>query len=269
MYSMRSALTLLALALPASVQAHAFWLQPDDYQIEVGADVAFDFRVGDGADADSWGLYWERVVSLRSYRQGGVVDHQIAITPTTETEQGGARFALDTPGTHIVAFESQSSFSDLEASCFNAYLTEEGLTAAAEARRANGQEEANGTELYSRRAKTLVQVGDERTDSVTVPIGQTLEIVPEANPYARGGAGPMPLRVFYRGRPLAGATVHFVDLDTGGDAIKRRTDGDGRVAFDLGPRGRWLFDVVWATPSPNDDRADFSTIFASLTVGRE
>ena len=264
-----AAVATMALALPASLQAHAFWLQPDDYHVEKNESITFNFRVGDGAEAEDWDLYWDRVVSLRSYQADGVVDRQAEIVATTDTERGGASFSFVGDGTHIVAFESQTSFSDLKPDRFDAYVREEGLTAIAEVRRANGGSVGNGTELYSRRSKALIQVGDDLTDNVTIPIGQTLEIVPEINPYTLSGEAQMPLRVMYRGKPLGGATVHFVDLDRGGEAIKRQTDSDGRVAFEIADKGRWLFDVVWATPSPQNDRADFSTIFSSLTFGRK
>lgn len=258
----------LVMTLPAPLQAHAFWLEPEDYRLDAGQKVEVDFRIGAGDDEiEPWNLRWGKVVSLRSHHPGGFRDHQAEITETTDTQPGGATVGFERPGTHILAFESHPSFSDLEAERFNPYIEEEGLTLVRNAREAAGTTDINGTELYSRRSKTLIQVGAETTDNVLEPIGQTLEIVPDRNPYALGGDGRLPLRVLFRGRPLEGATVHLTDLTNPDDeVVQRQTDAEGRVAFEITERGRWVADLVWAVPS-SDDRAEFDTIFSSLSFG--
>ena len=44
------------------------------------------------------------------------------------------------------------------------------------------------------------------------------------------------------------------------------TDGQGRARFPMRP-GAWMLNVVWSNPSERDPRADFETIFSSLTFG--
>ena len=73
-------------------------------------------------------------------------------------ERADARFVLQMPGTHLIAFATNHAQNDLAAPEFNEYLAHEGLAAVIADRRAKRTEGARGRELYSRRAKTLVQV---------------------------------------------------------------------------------------------------------------
>ena len=123
-----------------------------------------------------------------------------------------------------------------------------------------------GRELYSRRGKAIFQVGRRLTDDPVRPIGQTLEIVPARNPYALRPGEELRLRVWFRGVPLAGAQVVLERLGEvaalGAPAI---SDARGEVAFPFA-RGAWKANVVWSVPI-EDPRADYETIFASLTFG--
>ena len=78
--------------------------------------------------------------------------------------------------------------SHLPAIRFNDYLKVEGLTPALEQRELTHRMSADGSENYSRRAKSLVQVGTREVASqgqVTEPLGLPLEIVPEQKPLRR------------------------------------------------------------------------------------
>ncbi len=262
----RTVFAAIALALPVAASAHSFWLQPQDHTTEAGEPVTVEFKVGDAGDVNDWGLYWERIGAFQLYGPDGVTDQQRALRTTALGEAGTARVTLDEPGSYVLAFSSNPSASDLEAERFDRYVEHEGLSAIAadRASRANGG--LNGTELYARRAKTLWQVGDSHTENVTQPIGQTLEIVPLANPFAMGEGEPLPLQVLWRGEPLEGATLSAAALDETGEATTYMTAADGTVTIPAQSALPMLYSVVWGVPAPNDDRADYFTIFASLTV---
>ncbi len=263
-----------ALVVPAAAAAHSFWLQPADHSPDQGEELRVEFKVGDVGVGDNeaadWGLYWERIVSLRLYGPGGVTDQQSAVRTTKAGEVGGAVVTVPGPGSYILAFESNPSFSDLEAERFDRYVENTSLTAIAADRAARGRSGIRGTELYSRRAKTVLQVGEEQTRNVTRPIGQTLEIVPTENPFSMGEGEQLPLLVLWRGKPLAGALLEASALDGGsdglGDLTTYRTDEYGTVVIPAQNGSAMLYSVVWGEPAPNDTRADYFTVFASLTV---
>ena len=126
----------------------------------------------------------------------------------------------------------------------------------------------NSTELYSRRAKLLIQVGGETTDNILQPIGQTLEIVPERNPYSMGNDRTLPVRIMFRGKPLAGGLVELIDLTDPAEPVARqKSDAEGRTTFEIPQRGAWRINLIWSVPNPGNDRAQFDTVFSSLTFG--
>ncbi|MEO1309963.1 MAG: DUF4198 domain-containing protein [Pseudomonadota bacterium] len=262
---------LLAAALfcaATSASAHDFWLAPAAFQMDAPGVTRVDFSIGHASKVEPWNLQWSRVYSLRTYTAEGVADHQRSIIPKTPLAPGFARVALEAAGTHVVAFESRDSFSELEAERFNAYAEKEGLVAVLSARENAGTTDESGRETYSRRAKALVQVGDVVTDNVLEPIGQTLEIVPLRHPYALGDDRALPVRVLFRGEPLQGALIDLTDLASGdGPLQSRRTDAAGVATFEVPEAGAFKLNVIWGVSTPASDRAEFDTIFCSLTFG--
>lgn len=259
----RLAVLVVAATAPPAL-AHEMWLQPSAYRVAAGDDVPIKWLVGEAADVTAWPFRWDKLVSLRSFGPRGVADQQAAIPLSGGIESVSAR--LRDPGTHVVALESYQQPHEMAAAEFNAYLIEDGLAQAIAQRRADGSENRPGREIYSRRAKALMQVGATATDNVTRPIGQTLEIVPERNPYA--GGTRLPVRIFYQGRLLRGALVALTPLGIGAKPLQRvTTDANGRAVFDLPRRGNWMVSVVWTRPIPGNKLADYDTVFASLTFG--
>ena len=204
-----------------------------------------------------WAVDLNRVVFLRSFGPDGSQDHRAELR-----EGGGVDGVLNfsRPGTYVVAMQTTPAESDLPALRYNSYATEEGLTPALLLRQRTGRADSNGREIYSRRVKALVQVGRAAgpQPQVTRPIGLSLEIVPERDPY----------RVLYEGRPLAGALVKLTNLDFDTRPVEmHRSDRAGRAAFSVPNHGAWLINVIWTKPIRGNPKADFDTTFSSLTFG--
>jgi uncharacterized GH25 family protein len=258
-----------AWALPAA--AHDFWIQPETFRVAPGAAVPLVLQVGHGKDRERSAMPRSRILRLDALGPGRRrTDLREGLHPGARHGDATARF--DTPGVHVVALATdEGAISRLPAAKFNAYLAEEGLTPAATVRKRTGRTQAEGVERYGRRTKTLVQVGtpDRKPQPhVTRPVGLTLELVPEANPYAVPRPAHLPVRVYYQGRPLAGALVKRIDLDNDATPAQAlRTDASGRVRFPLPAKGRWLLAVAWTRPLLGDRQADFETVFSSLSFG--
>lgn len=260
----RMILLIAAIASPAA--AHDFWIQPAAFHVAVGAPVAVTLLVGHGTDRQRWGAKAARVVRFATIVGATTVDRRALLH--TESGSDDATLSFASPGTHIVMLETNHATSVLPAIRFDDYVKVEGLTPAATLRA--GKPASAGREIYSRRAKALIQVGAPMGAQpwITRPIGQTLEIVPQINPYRLVDGQALPVRVYYRGQPLGGATVKLVNLDADSKpAAVRLTGSDGRVAFDVPRRGRWQLNVVWTRPIVGHPDADYDTTFASLTFG--
>jgi hypothetical protein len=262
---MRVPVTML-LMLASPVAAHDFWIDLPRYRQPEATPIDVRFLIGD-TKVEPWETLWRKVVSLRDYGPDRVTDLQAGIRPETATDTGGATIRLAGAGTHVIGFESALAENDIPAAEFNAYAAHEGLTPAIEARKAAGTENTRGRETYSRRAKALVQVGPEATDNATRAIGLTLEITPEANPYALAPGQPLVLRVDWHGKPLPGASVVLEPLDgKSAHGTPVITDAQGRARFPAPGTGRWRANVVWTQPISHP-RAEFDTVFSSLTFG--
>lgn len=265
----RRARLLIALMLAGSASAHDFWLQPRSWQAALGSAVPFVVEVGHGSFRQQWGVDGGHLVALQDLSVNG---RSADLRPLFKT--GGKvphlTRAFRQSGLHVVSLVSTDAASDLPSIRFNDYIKVEGLTPAIDARARSGTTNSNGRELYSRRAKALVQVGPAtvRDDSIaTRPLGLTLEIVPLRNPYSLGADGVLPVQILYNGRPLPGALVKLTNLEFDDRPLRiARSDAAGRTSFVVPQVGSWLVNVIWTQPI-RSPQAEFHTVFSSLTFG--
>lgn len=261
-----TALAALAAVLVGPAAAHDFYIVLDRWTVAdaEAAKINAEFRVGHVADAEPWIMRDGRVVALSTVGPSGRLERNDALIFPTAGEKSGAAITLPGAGFHVIAFETDDAFNQLGPEAFNAYLAEEGLAPAIEARRAAGDEDRPGRELYSRRAKALVRVG---AGAAPPALGQTLEITPLDDPFALEAGAPLRVRVDYENAPLAGATVSLESLDVGFlPIVRKKTGADGIAEFKFPKTGAWKLAVVWTKPI-DDPRADFQTVFSSLTFG--
>jgi hypothetical protein len=260
-------MALAGSALAAPLAAHDFWLQTRGFQFPAPAAAPFVVLVGHGVFRERWAGDMSRLLFLRTIGPDGIQDHRGDLVAGAASN---GILKLPRAGTYVVAMQTTPAASDLPALRYNSYATEEGLTPALEQRTKTGQTNANGRETYSRRLKSLVQVGDTSgpQPQVTRRIGLSLEIVPERDPYKLRKDGQLPVRVWFEGRPLAGALVKLTNLDFDTRPVEmHRSDASGRASFNVPDRGAWLVNVIWTKPISGNPAADFETTFSSLTFG--
>lgn len=259
----------LALIWPNLALAHDFWLAPKTYEIAKPGPVPVSVMVGHPKDQNHWPVEPHRMISVRSVSKSGTQDQQMTVASYSALK--ALPIKLETKGLHIIALETTSAKSVLEAEKFNNYVEEEGITPILQARTLNGTLDTSGREIYSRRGKALVQVGtpDRKTSKfVSRPLGQTLEIVPLMNPYALKSGEDFTTKVYYRGVPTPGVSVGLVSLDTEAGHISTAvSDFQGNVTIKRPETGAWMLHAVWSDPMENTDDADFDTIFSSLSFG--
>ena len=258
---------LVALICAPPAFAHDFWLQPTEFNVSVGEPVPMTIQVGHGPFRTRWSGAVDRVVLFSGTGPRGAVDLRPRLNPNPARD---AVLAFDSPGTEVVAFQSTPAASNLPSIRFNDYIKVEGLAPAIRQRADARTTDAPGKEIYSRRCKVLIQVGAATggQSQVTKPLGLTLEIVPERNPYALRPGEALPVRVLYEGRPLAGALVKLTNLEFDVRPVAMHlTDAAGRAAFALPHTGDWLINVIWTKPIKGNPAVDFETVFSSLTFG--
>jgi uncharacterized GH25 family protein len=113
--------------------------------------------------------------------------------------------------------------------------------------------------LYVESAKGVANVGALADPAaVSVPVGLPLEIIPLANPATVKPGGPLPLKLLWRGEPLAGAPVYarYAGLEEIAGSPEARafyglTDRDGLVTVVPTVDGEWI--VTARAEKPFDD----------------
>jgi uncharacterized GH25 family protein len=262
---------LLRFSYPSSVDAHDFWVQPNVYWLRPQALTPLTLQVGHGPFRQRSPIPLGRITRFEAIAPNGMtINLQGNLHLGANGEDGD--FSFPNPGAYVLVLETDDrAQSHLPAIRFNDYLKAEGLTPALEQRERTHRMGADGSENYSRQAKTIVQVGAAEARSqaqVTKPLGLPLEIVPEQSPYTMPRPATLPVRVIYLGRPLAGALVKLTNLEH--DAVPfaiQLTDHTGRASFTMPTEGTWLLNVIWTRPLPQSRETDFETIFSSLSFG--
>jgi uncharacterized GH25 family protein len=201
---------------------------------------------------------------------GDLIDLRGALNPGDRMDDG--HFQLTKQGTYILAMETDNhARSQLPATRFNDYIKVEGLSPALMERARTARMEMEGSEIYSRNAKSIIQVGPSSgaTDAdIGRPAGLPLEIVPLKNPYADPRPKILPVRVLYHGQKLPGALVKLTNLELDAAPIAEHvTDNDGKAQFIMPQNGYWHLNVIWTKPLPSSYGTDFETVFSSLSFG--
>lgn len=291
----------LLLAGPAS--AHQFWIRPGHFRPEAGAAVRARLFVGDGFEGGEAFRRNERHLRSFQWVQG---DERGDVRGLEGRDPAGV-FMAPRPGVAFVTYESEPSFARLSAVDFNHYLDGEGLTQAAASRREAGEMNRPAKESFRRCAKALIRVraqngaapGERGTPFVAGvgfdrPLGLDLELVPEVDP-TRPGLRALPVRLLWKGEPLAGAQVQAfreptaepprVSRETAGEARPSRepeesasgsekktsrearavTDSDGRATLTLSESGVWMLSAVHLERAAPDERVDWQSVWTSLT----
>jgi len=258
--------------LAGAAGAHDFWIQPETFWSAPGIAVPFTLQVGHGPLRQRTPIPSRRVTRFSATGPTGApADRRGGLHLGDPAADGAVRF--DTPGVYVLALETDAKAeSHLPAIRYNDYLQVEGLTPALEWRARRHQAGRDGSETYSRCAKSLLAIGAVGSGAdqaaVTRPVGLALEIVPELSPYALPRGTALPVHILYDGRPLPGALVKLNDLDHDAQPVEiHRTDPAGRAIFRLPAAGRWQMNVIWTRPLPATAETDFETTFSSLSFG--
>lgn len=173
------------------------------------------------------------------------------------------------PGTYVLGVSTRPSIIALSADTFNMYLAEDGIPDALTARRRTGELGRPAKERYSKHVKSLIQVGNRRTEHYATALGYPAEIVPQMNPYSlRGGAGvELRVRTVVEGTAKANQFVLYGGRTLNGSRIAQRStrsDTAGIARIPLRTRGYWYVKFINMTRLQNDS-VDYESRWATLT----
>jgi uncharacterized GH25 family protein len=255
------ALALAALfALSEPALAHDFWIEPSTFRPAVGSTVALRLVVGQGFRGDA--LPRNPALIARFVLVGEAGETPVGGRPADEPA-GSVR--VDRPGLHVAGYRSGTSQVMLEPAKFEEYLREEGLEGIVAERARRGESQKPSREIFSRCAKALLEAGDAAPGDGDRPLGFTLELTAEKNPYGLAAGAELPVRISYEGKPLPDALVIALPYDEPDRKLSQRSDGKGRVVFRLPRAGVWLVKAVHMVRTRGNAEAEWESFWASMT----
>ncbi len=260
------------------VQAHEFWFEPVTAPLTAGGTVQLDLRVGEFFEGEQMGFSAPQTVGLRQYSAAGGKDLRAMLPSPSRGAVATLELPLPSPGSYLVAFDSQPSQISLPAGTFHAYLHDEGLDFIKTQREAAGAAEKPGRERYRRHVKTLLRVGNapgSNSSAATAAAadktfatrtGQRLEIVPSNDPLTMKPGDALGLQVLFDDKPLAGALLKAWNRQKGQTLIIRAiTSGDGKATFNLPYAGGWMISVVHMVPVKGANDIDWDSLWGNLS----
>ncbi len=268
---MLGVLTVLLVAGAGMLLAHDFFLKPDAFFLPTDATAVIPILNGTFATSEN------------------TVDRARLLDVSITTPKGRTRldttaisFRHDTTlltihtgpsGTYQVGVATLPREIDLAGADFNAYLKEEAVTGILEERTRRGELGKPARERYAKHAKTLLQVGAERSGSVGPALGHRAELVPIENPYAIKPGGSVRVRCLLEGKALGGQEVIAGGTDGAGQAMPEqllRSGNDGVVTVRLDRPGKWFLKFIHMVPSQRpgvDYESDWATLTFELRSG--
>jgi len=258
---MRSVLLFLLCFSAVATQAQQFWMRPNKFRYQPGDTVRINFLVGDNLMGETWNLRRQRIKRLELIGNNETKDLMPFIN---EGKSKHLKFAIDAPGTYVVAMESNHSFIEIDGTNFNIYLKENALDDVLNARKKSGALEKPGRENYSRIAKVIIQVGDELTDAYGKPGGTTVDISPLQQPFEPKSGDSPKFKIMYKEAPLFGARAYVWNNQNNRTFSQPiYTQQDGTIETRLFNPGLWMVSVVTMVPADEAD-ADWQSYWTTL-----
>jgi uncharacterized GH25 family protein len=266
-----AAAAALLCALPLA--AHDFWIVPSTFRPAVASPLALRLRVGENLRGDPVPrdpAQVDRFVLLGPMA-GNAESAEVPILGVLGSDPAGFVHVSEA-GLYTVVYRSHRTRIDLPPDKFDEALRREGLERIMEVRKSRGESLKPSTEVFSRCAKALILVGQPSNVSggggsapFDRPVGMTLELIPEKNPYTLKPGEELPVRLLYQGKPLEGALIIALGLHQTDGKLAARSGKDGRVRLRLPEAGFWLIKAVHMIPAPHDTGVDWESLWASLT----
>jgi uncharacterized GH25 family protein len=218
--------------------AHDFWLIPQKFRSNPGETLVISANTGMDFPNSLSAAAPDRVDQFFVVGETGKTDIK---DYKPEANSLTARVHCEKPGTYLVGAALKPNEIRLTAAEFNEYLQVDGLSAMLELRKKEGILGKDSVEFYSKYPKTVLQVGDRLDETPTKPVGLTLEIIPQVNPYRLKLGDNLAVAVLFRGKPLPNAEIAWGYPGLGDKfAGSTKTNAQGKASVPLVKAGPYI-----------------------------
>lgn len=264
---MKKCITSLLILCGVSVAAHEFWLQPDKFIYQKNETANIKFRVGENFEGDNWNNNGSKINFLTFYSNGTSKDVASLIS---NNNGDSLRLSLSEDGTGMVVYNGLNSFIELEATRFNEYLKEDGLTEAIEYRKQHNETEDSSREFYQRSVKTIIQVGKKYDHTFNKQTNLPLDIIPQSHPYQLKDGKEVSFKILFQQKPLANHLIkiwHRINNKT--IFTEKMSDEKGLITLPVTTTGKWMVSTVKMVRLQNNPKAQWQSYWGSCTWGYE
>lgn len=215
--------------------------------------------------------------SENSIARNRIADASV-VTPTRRTQLDTAEWSVtgDTStfhihtrgaGTYVIGVSTRPNFIALSADDFNLYLKEDGIPDVLEARQRAGEMAKPARERYHKHVKSLVQIGDARSEHYATVLGYPAEIVPMENPYSIKSGSSLRVKTLVDGKPAANQYVIYGGLTPTGANIEPksvRSNAEGVATIPISVAGTWYIKFINMSRVQRDT-VDYESKWATIT----
>jgi uncharacterized GH25 family protein len=256
--ALRIMTTAMIVASVARLGAHNTFIVPEKFIATAGETVTVGFHSADGFPDST------RVLKTLVDPAIHTGSKRAAIS---QVEADGMRLTgrvlLTGSGHIILTATNRAQVTEMKADEFQEYLEEEGLSDVVAGRAQRGETGVAAKERYTMYAKSILLVGTPGEGFKRL-VGTPIELVPVADPYRLKSGERLPVRVLFRGKPIANVAVKAISTTTGDkQRIVGRSNADGMVLVPVTP-GAWRLQAIYMERSPNPD-ADWESHWTTLT----
>lgn len=256
-------LVSLLLALP--VFAHDLFLIPDGFFAKVNQKLSISIMSGTFQKS-------EGAVAYSRYTDVSIIDPSKKRRSPKEsdfTKNQTTAFLHFTPkkaGNYVIGLSTGWRGNELKAEEFNKYLVLEGIPEILEERKRDGELKIDGSYRYSKYVKTIVQVGNKKTDSYKTALGYAVEMIPQKNPYKLKKGDSIEILCLKGGKPLVGQTV-LTGYESEGKVAeeqKHLSDSKGIIKIKIDSNGKWYAKFINMV-KVDDPKINYESKWATLT----
>ncbi|MGH9946100.1 MAG: DUF4198 domain-containing protein [Pyrinomonadaceae bacterium] len=255
-----------AIALTAmSVLAHDLFLKPDSYFAKINQKVSISVMNGTFQESEG-AVNFARVTDVSVVSPSGARTNPKETDFTKNETTAFLNFVPTEAGNYVVGISTMWRENTLKAAAFNEYLPAEGIPDILENRKRDGELDKDATYRYSKYVKTILQVGDKRTDSYKTSLGYAVEMLPQSNPYNVKVGRTIEIACLKDGKPLVGQTVVTGNEADGKLATEKsvRSDEKGIIKIKLDRAGKWYAKFINMVKVA-DPKLNYESKWATLT----
>lgn len=254
-----------------SASAHEMFLKGKSMFLAPDSD-QFIWLVNGTFDKSENSVARDRMADVRIVANGNVTKPAASNwTDDAKKTYSTLSYKTGAPGTYVIGVSTRPTVISLSREDFIAYLKHDGVLDTLASFEKDSRL-ANVRERYSKHVRSIVQVGDARSDDFARSLGYPVEILLDSNPYSRRFGDKVSFRVLYKGKPVANQLVRasyegFHGHDPSGahvNAHEMRTDANGRAQFILTNKAVWYISLIHMQKVKAAD-VDYESNWATLT----